>query len=93
MNSESSLLVPDIRLSRRRFVQGVAAAAALGGAGLWKNSAQALAWPGGQPALFGTEFDLEVGALPVDSPVTGAWRPRSTVWCRDRSCGCVKARP
>ena len=66
MDSESRLLVPDIRLSRRRFVQGVAAAAALGGAGLWKNSAQALAWPGGQPALFGTEFDLEVGTIPVD---------------------------
>src|SRR5690348_11584646 len=58
------------RLSRRRFVQGVAA-----------TSAMAFAWPGRvvataqAPVLSGTEFQLEIGPLPMN--ITG-WSRTAT---------------
>ncbi|MHB1012302.1 MAG: copper resistance system multicopper oxidase [Desulfobacteria bacterium] len=53
-------------LSRRSFIQGMTAAAALGSMGLWKGQAWALAASGRRPELSGAEFDLEVAALPVN---------------------------
>lgn len=51
-------------LSRRRFVQGVAATALLSAAASWPRRALAA---GDHPAeLSGTEFDLEVAELPVN---------------------------
>jgi CopA family copper-resistance protein len=52
--------------SRRRFVQGLAmggAAIALGG---WSGSLRAANGVAGQPMLSGNEFDLDIGALPVN---------------------------
>lgn len=53
-------------LSRRRFIQGVAAAAIIGAVGLRKNPARALPASGHQPELSGTEFDLEIAPMPVN---------------------------
>ncbi|MDB5972167.1 MAG: copper resistance protein CopA [Hydrocarboniphaga sp.] len=51
-------------VTRRRFVQGVAATAALGAFGTWP--ARLLATTGAQTELRGTEFDLEIAELPVN---------------------------
>ena len=50
--------------SRRRFLQGIAAAATLGATGLWESSSWARALPR-QRELGGTTFDLDIAALPV----------------------------
>lgn len=52
-------------LSRRRFVQGLAAGGAMLGLGLHGRPAWALGDPG-RRELRGTEFDLEIGELPVN---------------------------
>jgi FtsP/CotA-like multicopper oxidase with cupredoxin domain len=64
---------PALAVPRRRFVQGLSAAAALATAG-WPGSALALeaAGPGSPAELGGTEFDLEIAPLTVN--FTG--RPR-----------------
>ena len=51
--------------SRRQFIEGVRAAAALGATGLWESRAWAAAAPGHRE-LSGPSFDLEVAALPVN---------------------------
>ena len=64
-----------IRLRRRRFIEGVAAAAGLG------TLAPAKGWASGEPAnmpeLRGNRFDLTVGALPVN--ITGRNRVATVV--------------
>lgn len=66
MNWDFPILTPDNALSRRRFVQGIAAAAALGATGLWSFPALGLDAPSGGAELSGTAFDLEVAPLPVN---------------------------
>ena len=53
-------------LSRRRFVQGLAAAAAVSTLGLWPKPGWALRSDGQLPVLAGTEFDLSVGETLVN---------------------------
>ncbi len=52
------------RLTRRRFVQGLASTAALGVLNSWP--ARLLAGSGNPAELSGTEFDLEIAELPVN---------------------------
>lgn len=52
------------RCTRRTFIQGVAAATALGACASWP--APLLAATGCPPELGGTEFDLEIAELPVN---------------------------
>ncbi|MDE0856233.1 MAG: copper resistance system multicopper oxidase, partial [Nevskia sp.] len=52
--------------TRRSFVQGVAAAAALGSLGSWPGQLLAAGGGGSPHELSGTEFDLELAALPVN---------------------------
>ena len=66
MNSDSPILDPGSTLSRRRFIQGIVAATVLGATGLWRRPALAVVAPDRQPELRGTEFDLELVALPVN---------------------------
>jgi CopA family copper-resistance protein len=65
------------RLSRRRFVQGLATGGAIAGLGLWPRGSQAQAAVGNPHVLRGTDFDLEVGQTLVD--YTGRTRPAVTV--------------
>jgi CopA family copper-resistance protein len=58
-------------LNRRWFIQGAAAAAGAPTLASWPLRS-ALAVPGGAPVLSGTDFQLEIGAVPIN--VTG--RPR-----------------
>ncbi|WP_242112719.1 copper resistance system multicopper oxidase [Luteimonas aquatica] len=64
-------------LSRRRFVQGLAAGGTVAGLGLWPKPSWALAGPGQPGTLSGTEFDLAIGETPVN--FTGRTRPAITV--------------
>ncbi|MGH8076318.1 MAG: copper resistance system multicopper oxidase [Lysobacter sp.] len=62
-------------LSRRRFVQGLAAGGAVAGLGLWPRSSWAAPSPGNTNVLSGTNFDLTIGETPMN--FTG--RPRTAV--------------
>ncbi|MBY0512182.1 MAG: copper resistance system multicopper oxidase, partial [Rhodospirillaceae bacterium] len=62
MNFESFPILAGHGLSRRRFVQGIAAL----GAGYSAAMSRALASDAAQTELTGTEFDLTVSALPVN---------------------------
>ena len=64
-------------LSRRRFVQGLAAGGALAGSGLWPRSLAALKSADEPRILAGTNFDLTIGETPVN--FTGRTRPAITV--------------
>lgn len=64
-------------LSRRRFVQGLAAGGAALSLGLWPKRSWALKGPGYANVLSGTEFDLAIGETPMD--FTGRLRPAITV--------------
>ncbi|HZV38824.1 MAG TPA: copper resistance system multicopper oxidase [Pseudoxanthomonas sp.] len=64
-------------LSRRRFVQGLAAGGAALGLGLWPKNSWALKGPGNANVLAGTDFDLSIGETPMD--FTGRIRPAITV--------------
>jgi CopA family copper-resistance protein len=64
-------------VSRRRFVQGVAAGGAIAGLGLWPKFSQALPLLGNRNVLSGTRFDLTVGDTPMN--FTGHTRPAITV--------------
>jgi CopA family copper-resistance protein len=64
-------------LSRRRFVQGLAAGGALAGSGLWPRPLWALRSADELQVLSGTDFDLTVGETPVN--FTGRTRPAITV--------------
>src|SRR5450432_2016112 len=60
--------------SRRRFVQGLALGGVAAGSGLWRQTATAAAAP---QVLSGNEFDLDIGASPVN--FTGAPRVATVV--------------
>lgn len=64
-------------LSRRRFVQGLAAGGAVAGFGLWPMRSWALQSPGNPNVLAGTEFDLVIGETPMN--FTGRTRTAVTV--------------
>ena len=64
-------------LSRRRFVQGLAAGGAVAGLGFWPKSVWAVQSPGQPNVLAGTEFDLSIGETPMN--FTGLTRPAITV--------------
>ena len=64
-------------LSRRQFVQGLAAGGAVLGLGLWPKQSWALRSPGQLEVLAGTQFDLSVGETAVN--YTGKTRPAITV--------------
>ena len=64
-------------VSRRRFVQGLAAGGAIAGLGLWPKAIWAMKSPGQLTVLAGTEFDLAIGETPVN--FTGRTRPAITV--------------
>ncbi|MBS0226508.1 MAG: copper resistance system multicopper oxidase [Proteobacteria bacterium] len=64
-------------LSRRRFVQGLAAGGVLAGLGLWPKQGWALRSAGQPVVLSGTDFDLSIGEMAVD--FTGKARTAVTV--------------
>ena len=64
-----------LRTSRRTFIKALAAGGALAGLGLWRAPVWALDSPGQRGVLAGSEFDLDIAALPVN--FTG--RPRSAL--------------
>jgi CopA family copper-resistance protein len=64
-------------LSRRRFVQGLAAGGAIAGLGFWPMSSRALPLPGNRNVLSGTSFDLTIGETPMN--FTGHTRAATTV--------------
>ncbi|WP_246069687.1 copper resistance system multicopper oxidase [Cognatiluteimonas lumbrici] len=64
-------------MSRRRFVQGLAAGGVVAGFGLWPKATWAVKSPGQLNVLSGTEFDLSIGETPVN--ITGLTRPAITV--------------
>ncbi|MBS7457914.1 copper resistance system multicopper oxidase [Coralloluteibacterium stylophorae] len=65
------------QVSRRRFVQGLAAGGAVAGLGLWPRQSWALRTQGVPNILSGTEFDLTIGETPAN--FTGVTRPAITV--------------
>jgi len=65
------------RLSRRRFVQGLAAGGAIAALGQWPRPVWALKSAGYPSVLSGTEFDLTIAETPVS--FTGRIRPAVTV--------------
>ncbi|MFZ5635579.1 MAG: copper resistance system multicopper oxidase [Pseudomonadota bacterium] len=64
-------------VSRRRFVQGLAAGGAIAGLGLWAKPSWALKSPGQTEVLAGTDFHLVIGETPMN--FTGRTRPAITV--------------
>ena len=64
-------------LSRRQFVQGLAAGGTLLGLGAWPRQSWALRSPGQLEVLAGTQFDLSIGETPVN--YTGKVRPAITI--------------
>jgi CopA family copper-resistance protein len=64
-------------LSRRRFVQGLAAGGAIAGLGLGPKLSQALPLLGNRNVLSGTRFDLTIGETPMS--FTGHTRTAITV--------------
>jgi CopA family copper-resistance protein len=66
-----------VPLSRRRFVQGLAAGGAVASSGLWPRAVWPLETPGEQRALTGTSFDLAIGETAVN--FTGRTRPAITI--------------
>jgi CopA family copper-resistance protein len=65
------------RLSRRRFIQGLAAGGAIAGFGAWPQALRAMPSQGQPVVLSGTEFDLSIGETLVN--FTGKMRPAVTV--------------
>jgi CopA family copper-resistance protein len=64
-------------ISRRRFVQGLAAGGVAASLGLWPKHSWALKSPGYPEILSGTSFDLRIGETPVN--FTGKARRAITV--------------
>jgi CopA family copper-resistance protein len=64
-------------MSRRRFVQGLAAGGAIAGFGLWPKTGWAVKSLGQPSVLSGTEFDLAIGESPIN--FTGRTRTAITV--------------
>ncbi len=78
MKKSSQLLEAELNLSRRRFVQGLAAGGAALGLGLLRpKPLWALTNPGHLTVLSGTDFALEIAETPVN--YTGAARLATTV--------------
>ena len=75
MSIKSSGFAPG--LSRRRFVQGLAAGGAVAGIAGWPNLSWALKSPGQTEVLAGTDFYLNIGETPVN--FTGRSRSAITV--------------
>src|SRR5690606_34922029 len=67
----------NLALSRRHFVQGLAAGGAILGLGLWPKQGWALRSPSQQEVMAGTQFDLSIGETLVN--YTGKTRPAVTV--------------
>ncbi|MFZ1625513.1 MAG: copper resistance system multicopper oxidase [Gammaproteobacteria bacterium] len=63
--------------ARRTFVRGLALGGITAGLGLWRNPAWALDAASTAQVLSGTEFDLRIGALPVN--LTGRLRQATVV--------------
>ncbi|MCL4779560.1 MAG: copper resistance system multicopper oxidase [Gammaproteobacteria bacterium] len=63
--------------ARRRFVRGLALGGVTAGLGLWRNPAWALNAQASPEILRGTDFDLRIGALPVN--LTGRQRLATVV--------------
>ncbi|MDB6163163.1 MAG: copper oxidase, partial [Xanthomonadaceae bacterium] len=68
---------PRSGVSRRHFVQGLAASGAVAAAGLWPKASWAVSAPGSNNVLSGTEFDLTIGETLMD--FTGRTRRAVTV--------------
>jgi FtsP/CotA-like multicopper oxidase with cupredoxin domain len=64
-------------ISRRLFVQGLSAGGAVGTLGSWPRAVWALRSPGEQQVLAGSQFDLTIGATPMN--FTGRTRTAVTV--------------
>ena len=77
MFSDSSGFGAPPGVSRRRFVQGLAAGGAALGLGLWPKSGWALKGPGNANVLAGTDFDLVIGETTMN--FTGRTRTAITV--------------
>ena len=71
------LFGPGPGLSRRRFVQGLAAGGAVAGLGGWPKAVWAVKSAGQPVVLSGTQFDLSIGETPMD--FTGRTRTAITV--------------
>lgn len=76
VNSRDSV-VQQVRLTRRQFVQGLAAGGALLGLGAWPRHSWALRSPGQLEVLPGTQFDLSIGETLVN--YTGKTRPAISI--------------
>ena len=59
----------DIHTTRRKLLRGIALGSAAAGLGLWREPVWALATPNQTGVLAGTDFDLSIGAMPVN--ITG----------------------
>lgn len=77
MSSDVSDHEQPSKLSRRHFVQGLAAGGAVAGLGLWSKPLWALKSPDRPHVLTGTEFDLAIGETPMN--FTGRTRTAITV--------------
>ncbi len=79
MSSDFSGLPPGgmSKLSRRRFVQGLAAGGAIATLGLWPKAVWALKSSNQPTVLAGRNFKLDIGEMPVN--FTGRTRPAITV--------------
>ncbi|HXH01344.1 MAG TPA: copper resistance system multicopper oxidase [Xanthomonadaceae bacterium] len=66
-----------LAMSRRRFVQGLAAGGVLAGLGAWPKAVWAVKSLGQPNVLSGTEFDLSIGETPMN--FTGRTRSAITV--------------
>ncbi len=76
-NSLDTQSIRNAQRARRAFVKGVALGGAAAGFGLWRPSVWALTSAGQPTVLAGTEFDLTIGATPIN--FTGTSRPAVTV--------------
>ncbi|MDM8351161.1 copper resistance system multicopper oxidase [Pseudomonas sp. sp1636] len=65
------------KTSRRTFVKGLTAGGILAGLGLWRTPVWAVTSPGQPTMLSGSDFELFIGATPVN--ITGAARTALTI--------------
>jgi CopA family copper-resistance protein len=76
-HSSSRYASGSLSLSRRRFMQGIAAGGTVAGLGLWSKPSWALKSPGQVEVLSGTDFQLSIGETPAN--FTGRTRTAITV--------------
>ena len=77
MSNHNHHTPPDSAVSRRRFVQGLAAGGVIAGLGVWAKPVWALASAGHATIVSGTDFDLHIGQAQVN--FTGKARTAITV--------------